>query len=184
MSDDFAPDEVTPDVKNWTWVLERRCEDCGFDAEHFDVRRTGEAIRDLGDRWSDVLARAAVTRRPRPGVWSPLEYGCHVRDVFRLFDLRLALMLDIDEPQFENWDQDATAIEDDYGAQDPATVADQTLAAARAVADRFESVRADQWGRRGVRSDGSVFTVESIARYMLHDPIHHLWDVGAEVPRY
>lgn len=93
-------------------------------------------------------------------------------------------MLDIDEPQFENWDQDATAIEDDYGAQDPATVADQTLAAARAVADRFESVRADQWGRRGVRSDGSVFTVESIARYMLHDPIHHLWDVGAEVPRY
>ncbi|NDG11232.1 MAG: hypothetical protein EB111_05220 [Actinobacteria bacterium] len=35
---------------------------------------------------------------------------------------------------------------------------------------------------RGFRSDGSAFTVESIARYLMHDPVHHLWDVGAEIP--
>jgi hypothetical protein len=29
-----------------------------------------------------------------------------------------------------------------------------------------------------------VFTVDSIAKYLMHDPVHHLWDVGAEVPRY
>ena len=33
-----------------------------------------------------VLAGDSVQQRPRVGVWSPLEYGCHVRDVFRIFD--------------------------------------------------------------------------------------------------
>jgi hypothetical protein len=27
------------------------------------------------------------------------------------------------------------------------------------------------------RSDGARFTVASFARYMVHDPIHHLYDV-------
>jgi hypothetical protein len=177
-------DDVVPDDKNWTWVLERRCDDCGFDAESFDVRRTADALRDLGSRWAAVLARPDARQRPRPGVWSPLEYGCHVRDVFRLFDRRVASMLEVDDPEFENWDQDAAAVGDDYGSQDPRAVADETFSAAGAVARRFEAVTIDQWARRGVRSDGSAFTVDSIARYMLHDPIHHLWDVGAEMPAY
>lgn len=25
--------------------------------------------------------------------------------------------------------------------------------------------------------DGSAFTVESLTRYFIHDPVHHLWDV-------
>lgn len=34
----------------------------------------------------------------------------------------------------------------------------------------------------GPRSDGSVFTVESLLRDLMHDPIHHLWDVLADLP--
>jgi len=45
-------------------------------------------------------------------------------------------------------------------------------------------VKEEQWSRRGIRSDGSIFTVDSIARYLMHDPVHHLWDVGAEVPNF
>ncbi len=30
----------------------------------------------------------------------------------------------------------------------------------------------------GLRSDGSAFTVESLAAYFIHDPIHHLHDVS------
>jgi hypothetical protein len=26
-----APDAITPDTKDWTWVLERACPECGFD---------------------------------------------------------------------------------------------------------------------------------------------------------
>ena len=177
-------DGVAPDDKNWTWVLERRCDDCGFDAASFDPLRTAEALRDQVNRWQFVLAANDVRERPRPGVWSPLEYGCHVRDVFRKFDDRLALMLGTNDPTFENWDQDATAIEDRYDLQDPVTVAGELDAAGTTLASRFDTVSGAQWERRGFRSDGSVFTVASIARYLMHDPVHHLWDVGAEAPHF
>jgi hypothetical protein len=36
-------------------------------------------------------------------VWSTLEYACHVRDVFRLYDRRLALMLDEDDATFARY---------------------------------------------------------------------------------
>ena len=178
------PEEIVPDDKNWTWVLEQTCGDCGFDAKSFDATTTGTAVRDQAVRWQGVLSRADVRNRPRPGAWSPLEYGCHVRDVFRRFDARLALMLAQDDPAFENWDQDATAIEDDYPSQDPTTVAAELLAAAASLADRFDAVAGAQWMRKGFRSDGSAFTVKSIAKYLMHDPVHHLWDVGAAVPSY
>ncbi len=41
------------------------------------------------------------------------------RDVFVVFDQRLALMLAEDDPLFASWDQDATALESRYELQDP-----------------------------------------------------------------
>ena len=174
--------EIVPDDKNWTWVLEKRCEDCGFDASTFVATGSGAALRDQAVRWVAVLGQDNVNVRPSPAVWSPLEYACHVRDVFRKFDERLALMLNEVDPAFENWDQDATAIEDRYDLQEAAVVSGELREAGLALAERFDSVVGEQWKRRGYRSDGSAFTVESIAQYLMHDPVHHLWDVGAEVP--
>lgn len=177
-------EEIVPDNKNWTWVLERPCHDCGFNASSFEANSVGVALRDLGDRWLAVLQRSDARVRPRSGVWSPLEYGCHVRDVFRKFDERVQMMVHELDPHFENWDQDKAALEDDYPSQVPAEVADELQAAAEKLAGRFDRVSADEWSRRGFRSDGSAFTIESIARYLIHDPVHHLWDVGSEIPVY
>src|SRR5260370_40624574 len=85
-------------------------------------------------------------------------------------------MLPVDEPHYANWDQDATAVAERYAEQDPATVAGDLHAAAEAVAARFEGVSGDRWQRTGVRSDGARFTAESLARYFVHDPLHHLYD--------
>ncbi len=171
---------IVPDTKDWTWVLERPCPECGLDTQGFSREAVAGMIRANAEAWQDVLAgsgRGDVRRRPSPGVWSALEYGCHVRDVHRLYDERLALMLTVDEPHYANWDQDATAVAERYAEQDPATVAADLHAAAEAVAARFEGVSGDRWQRTGVRSDGARFTVESFARYFVHDPIHHLYDV-------
>ena len=92
--------------------------------------------------WREVLARPDAAVRPRPDVWSPLEYACHVRDVFRLYDERLALMLAEDHPRFANWDQDETAVTDRYGAQDPARVADELDDAGAHLASSFAAVQA------------------------------------------
>jgi len=171
---------IVPDTKDWTWVLERPCPECGFDTSGFPVEAVPGMILANAAAWPQVLAgpgNPGARTRPEPGKWSPLEYGCHVRDVFLRFDQRLELMLSQDDPLFPNWDQDATAVQDRYGEQDPAEVTAQLRRAALAIAGRFESVTGGQWQRTGSRSDGARFTVETFARYLMHDPVHHLYDV-------
>ena len=141
---------------------------------HTDV--AGHIRADAAD-WVPRLSGAGVRDRPQPTVWSTLEYGCHIRDVHRIFNHRVRLMLDEDEPRFPNWDQDETALADDYGSQDPATVATELFDAADIVADTYTGVPADAWSRRGLRSNGSEFTVATIAIYHLHDIVHHAHDV-------
>jgi hypothetical protein len=86
-------------------------------------------------------------------------------------------MLTQDGPQFPNWDQDATAVADRYQEQDPAVVARELATAAGVIAAHFDRLALGEWQRTGSRSDGAHFTVESFARYFIHDPVHHLWDV-------
>lgn len=168
---------ITPDEKNWTWVLERQCPECGFDAGSFEPETMAETLHENAASWVVLLADTNVRQRPDASSWSALEYGCHIRDVFVLFNERLRLMLEHDEPTYQNWDQDATAISERYGAQDPADVSSALLHAAESLADRFSAIDGDQWERTGTRSDGAKFTVRSFAQYLIHDPIHHLHDV-------
>ena len=174
---------IEPDTKDWTWVLDQPCPECGFEASAVTVDRIPSVIRDNATTWEAVLTLGDAAARPEPSTWSPLEYAAHVRDVHRIFDLRVEMMLDQDDPTFPNWDQDETAVAERYGEQDPATVATELLEAAEAAAERYESVPPGAWGRRGYRSNGSEFTVESIGIYHLHDIVHHAWDVRAAAAR-
>jgi hypothetical protein len=175
-----APDGIVPDTKDWTWVLERPCPECGFDPAAQGLADLPRLVHDTATTWSQALARPDAGVRPAPATWSPLEYGCHVRDVHVLFAQRLRLMLDEDEPTFANWDQDATAVERDYGSQDPTVVAAELVEAAGTVAGIYATVTDATRSRRGIRSNGDVFTVESLGSYHLHDVVHHLHDVGAQ----
>jgi hypothetical protein len=134
-------------------------------------------IRANAAGWQPVLRAPSVRRRPSPRTWSALEYGCHVRDVFKIFRMRLHLMLDKDNPVFPNWNQDETAINERYSEQDPLLVAAHLLEAADLLAADFARLDDAQWLRLGRRSDGARFTVESFSRYLIHDPVHHLYDV-------
>jgi hypothetical protein len=171
---------IVPDAKNWTWVLERSCPECGFDASRLPKEQVAPLTRRTAQAWAVVLGGPpdALRRRPTDDVWSPLEYACHVRDVFVLYDERLELMLDRDGPTFANWDQDATAVADAYNDQDPLVVARVLAAAGTRLADRLDGVAGPNWDRTGHRGDGVSFTVDTFVRYMIHDPVHHLHDVG------
>lgn len=142
---------IEPDTKDRTWVLERTCPECGYSAASVAAADVAEAVRSNAAGWAEV--------------------------VFRLYDYRLSLMLEQDEPLYPNWDQDATAIENRYDEQEPETVSAELAGAAQAIATHFDTVTGDQWQRRGRRSDGASFTVDSFARYFLHDVVHHLHDV-------
>jgi hypothetical protein len=171
---------IAPDDKDWTWVLERACPECGLDTRAIEPTAVAGMVREVSDSWQAALAGSAVTERPSAEKWSALEYGCHVRDVFRRYDERLRLMLNETDPLFPNWEQDVTAAEDDYAAQDPIVVALELAEAGRNIAESFDGVTGDEWHRTGARSDGARFTVATFARYFVHDPIHHLYDVTGE----
>jgi hypothetical protein len=171
---------IVPDEKDWTWVLRRPCPECGLDTTAFAREDIPAMILANAAGWHAPLAAAGAVRRPEPGKWSPLEYGCHVRDVLRLYDYRLVLMLTEDDPLYPNWNQDDTAIADRYDTQDPASVAGELDAAAETIAARFGTVSGPLWDRQGRRSDGAAFTVETFARYFIHDPVHHLYDVTGQ----
>ncbi len=173
---------IEPDTKDWTWVVDRPCPDCGFDPATVAPEQLSDALHENTRSWFGLLADADYAVRPAPHVWSRLEYACHVRDVHALFAERVRLMVTEDDPEFGNWDQDATAVEQDYAFADPAVVGTELVERAAEAAAVYAAVVGDQWQRPGRRSNGSRFTVESIGRYHLHDVVHHLWDVTITSP--
>jgi hypothetical protein len=174
---------IIPDTKDWTWVLRKPCPECGFDAATVEPGKVSVMLRENAAAWHQALTGPGeARRRPEPQVWSPLEYGCHVRDVFKVYDERLRLMLTETDPSYPNWDQDETAVSDHYADQDPQVVAGELVEAAEALAARFAQVEGAAWERTGSRSDGAHFTIDSFARYLIHDPVHHYWDVTGEAP--
>ena len=165
------------DTKDWTWVLQRRCPECGFEASAVARDQVATTLRAANFRLLALLDDPLVRDRPVPEVWSALEYGCHVRDVHRLYLYRLRLTLDQGDPLFPNWDQDATAQESRYELTDLDELAGDLASAGERLATAFDALVDGQWSRTGRRSDGAVFTVESFGRYLVHDPVHHVWDV-------
>jgi hypothetical protein len=168
---------ITPDTKDWTWVLGRRCPECGFEADSLTPHDVAQRLDTALPRWDAALQRDDVLERPDSSTWSPLEYGYHVRDVFEVFRLRLELMLAEDGAQFENWDQDAAAVDKTYADADPAVIREELALQGALTRDAFAAVPEEAYGRMGLRSNGSEFTVVTLAQYFLHDVEHHLYDV-------
>jgi hypothetical protein len=175
--DDAGAMPIVPDDKDWTWVIERRCPDCRFDASACAATEVPSLVRANAVAWQALQADGSIrTGRPDDSTWSTLEYACHVRDVYLRYRVRIDLMLTEHDPLFPNWDQDASAVEDRYEDQGAAAVVDELTDAAEALAVQLDSVSGSGWERPGRRSDGAAFTVDTIARYMVHDTIHHVWD--------
>ena len=162
-------------------MLSKQCPDCAFDAAAITLADLPGLIDGVLATFTTRLADADATQRPAPGIWSPVEYACHVRDVCTMFAGRLDRMLTEDDPLFANWDQDATALEQRYREQQPDAVLAQLRPAATSIGAAFAAVPESQQQRRGRRSDGAAFTVDTLGRYFVHDLVHHAWDIRANV---
>ena len=165
-----------PDTKDWTWVLQRPCPECGLDTRSLTRADIAAIISANAASWQRTLTVSAdPAARPAPATWSPVEYACHVRDLLVLCDHRLGLMLAEQDPVFANWDQDEAFRR--YGELVPAEVVTELAGAAAAAASRFAEITPGQWLRRGRRSDGVQYTVETFGRNLVHEVVHHLYDV-------
>ena len=94
-----------PDDKNWTWVLERPCPACRFDAGTVARHVIGATLRTTVEAWRTVLSRGAFVRQRPPGpaargpIWSALEGGLP-RPRRPAAEERFRLMLTQDDPTF------------------------------------------------------------------------------------
>ena len=180
MSDAVQPAEPVPppaDDKDWTWVLERACPECGYDASAIAGADIPARVRGAVAAMQAALQAPGAAERPAPEVWSSVEYAAHLRDVCIVFGTRLAAMRGTHDPMFPNWDQDETARTERYWELAPATVAAELGVEGERLAADFDTVRTEEWQRPGRRSNGSVFTVDTLGRYLLHDLEHHVHDV-------
>lgn len=170
---------INPDTKDWTWTVARVCDECGFDPEQVTFENLPQQIRQQVQDWAQVLSRPNVSERPRPQSWSPLEYGAHVRDVLQVMRGRVELMLSKDNPDLPSWDQDEAAVAGNYRNLNPILLADEIGIEASMTAAAYARLAPEQAARPGRRTDGSEFTIESLGKYLLHDLVHHAWDVRA-----
>lgn len=190
-SDNVVPTDGSPGTSDVSWltiVEHQRCAGCGFEASAIPREKLTEELKADAASWLRFLEGTTLQARRNhrvAEVWSPLEYGVHVRDVLDVFTTRVQLMLDENEPDLGWWDHEEAIRDGSANRSDPNEVGQSVVA----NADRLVSLvdfsatgeALDSWNRRGARRGTEVFTVESKVRFALHELVHHLVDARAEV---
>jgi hypothetical protein len=156
------------------------CEECAFDYESVTADTLAERLAVFGPRYQAALGAVAdLRRRPAEHVWSPLEYTCHVRDLFRVQRERLALGLRQDGPAFAPMDRELS-VRAAYNSQDPAVVVRDLAAAADELAVAFGLLGPQDLARTGVFPwpEPAERTLLWLGRHSVHEGEHHLMDIG------
>ena len=63
---------IEPDTKDWTWVLERACPECGFAAGDVPVGELPAALLENAAAWVTALAGPDVGTRPSSDLWKKI----------------------------------------------------------------------------------------------------------------
>ncbi|HWG98220.1 MAG TPA: DinB family protein [Pilimelia sp.] len=156
------------------------CAECGFVYSSVAADALPGRILALPAQYATALnAVTQPRRRPAEGVWSALEYTCHVRDVLRVQGQRLALALRVDEPEFAPMGREERAVTEAYNAQDPAAVLAELAAAADDLAAAFGALGPAELARTGVYPwpEPAARTVLWLGRHTVHEGVHHLMDL-------
>jgi hypothetical protein len=160
------------------------CDECGFTYDLATAPDAAQAIVTGADALAEVLAdsTADVASRRRPDLWSPLEYGCHVRDVLLVQRERVLLARREDRPSFATMGRDERVDHDGYAEQDPVAVAGQVRDAAALLANILDRLGPD-WDRVGIYNypEPTERSLRWIAVHTVHEVRHHLLDIRQQL---
>jgi hypothetical protein len=161
---------------------DHHCEPCGLRYGNLTPSLAIQLIRSSSAQYRRRLQRLpadVLCRRPTAGVWSAMEYACHVRDVYDVYHTRVRRTLNEHEPVLEPMHNDERAERAAYNQQLLASV----LPDLERNADRFAALTSEisgpQWKRCAVRLPGERRTVLWMVRQAAHEGLHHLHDIGA-----
>jgi hypothetical protein len=162
-----------------------RCAQCGFEYDLADAESAGPAILVGVSHLTELLGGTDpdLRRRSEPDAWSPLEYGCHVRDVLLVQRERVLAARRTDTPAFEPMGRDERVEHDGYRAQDPDAVARQLTDAATMFTNVLSRLDDADWERRVVYGYPSTLerSLRWVAVHTVHEVRHHLLDVRRQL---
>ncbi|MBD0844106.1 MULTISPECIES: hypothetical protein [unclassified Streptomyces] len=151
------------------------CDRCGFTARTASRPQVAHLVREYAVQWQHLLTHPAPARAPRrtgtPG-WSPLEHGCHARDMCLLFHSRLDAILGIAPTSTPS------ASDLPYRDEDPHRVSRELAGAAESLARRLAACTAEDWDRADPGLADPRLTVGFFTRHLLHDLAHGLAEAG------
>ncbi|MFG3016542.1 DinB family protein [Streptomyces cinerochromogenes] len=162
------------------------CRQCGFRSHLIRQDAIADALREYAAAWQGTLRDPALGDR-RTGVpaWTPLECGCHVRDMCLLFHTRLDAILGQSGiapiPALGATPGASEDRPDDtphYRDEEPRHVAEELGRAAEALARRLARLTTDDWHRDDPRLGDPRLTVDFFTRHLLHDIVHDLAEAG------
>jgi hypothetical protein len=170
--------------EGWQWhrIQMEPCPQCGDFPASLSPPDLGPLTVERAASWRDFLVEADdefVRTSPEFGVFSPIQYGAHVRDIVRVYTDRVVLGLEQDTPTVpifnppqEQWEL--------YNRLDTRELGSDIVAQAERLEAVAANMETDNW-RRIVVNDRGVygvysFTLAGLACNAAHETHHHLLD--------
>lgn len=160
------------------------CLECGFEHELAAAPRTTDLIPEHATVFAKVLCGGddLATRRD-PEVWSPLEYGCHLRDMLIVQRERALLALRADRPFVVPMGREERVEHDGYAEQEPDDVVRQLIESAALLGHLLGRLTEESWARTLVYNypDRAERSLAWLAVHTLHEVVHHTEDVRRQL---
>ena len=162
-----------------------RCEECGF-VYHLDHPAVAiQAVPALAEEMARLLRSQGADLRGRrePELWSPLEYGCHLRDVFLVQRERVLLARRVERPVLVSMGRDERVEHDGYESQDPEDVARQLSDAGVMFSGVLKQFGPADWEREVLYPypEPTARSLAWVATHTVHEARHHLMDVRRQL---
>jgi hypothetical protein len=161
-----------------------RCEECGFEYVLDDAEKASAEILDGVVRLTAVLEDGDDLRRRRdPNTWSPLEYGCHMRDVLLVQRERVLAARWMDTPSCDPMGRDERVDYDGYNHQAPADVLRQLNDAAAMFANVLDRIPTSDWERTVMYNYPKPWerSLRWVAVHTVHEVRHHTLDIRRQL---
>ena len=162
-----------------------QCAQCGFVYDLSQAEKAGQAVRESVGAAVAILGGRDVDVRSRrhPEVWSPLEYGCHLRDVLLVQRERVLAALRVDRPDYPAMGRDERVVHDGYADQEPIDVARQLADAAQLFGNVLARLSGNDWNRTLLYHfpETRERSLRWVAVHTLHEAQHHLGDITRQI---
>jgi S-DNA-T family DNA segregation ATPase FtsK/SpoIIIE len=165
-----------------------RCDTCSYVYADVEAQALPARFASFGTRYQEKLLppdRPAewydiLRTRPAEGVWSALEYACHVHDVFLVQRDRLYITLVEDKPVVAPMYRDHRVTLARYNEQDPEEVATQLDTAARLISQAFAALDPTQLKRLCIYNFPAPAErpLLWVGQHAVHEGEHHLRDIA------